>query len=339
MITQKQACDYAELAYTGRNKGQGGYIWGSDGQLCTETMLTEWSRRAPDRASMIQTTGRKWIGKYVWDCSGLFRGMTRELGCYKSGGATTIFKTYCTKTGLISDIPDIVGVAVFKSSSGSNTNMSHIGIYVGNGMVIHAKGTAYGVIKEKLSNHPWTHWGELSYILYDDNFTANQQGEKKEQLRTLYIAKINTQYDAGLSLWNNISRSKSLISIKKGEIVEILDFPTLIGWACARYKDIEGYIDSKYLIKIENGNDNVIEDEDYTPVEANPIEILYKAKINTKYPQGLNLWDSPDKNKSLIEIKKDEIVEILNKSISKNFAYAKYKNIEGYIDNQYLTNI
>lgn len=244
MISQKQACDYAELAYTGRGKGQGGYIWGSDGQLCTEKMLAEWARRAPDQP-MITTTGRKWIGKYVWDCSGLFRGMTRELDTYKSGGATTIFKTHCAKTGLINTMPDVPGLAVFKSSAGSNTQMAHIGIYVGNGIVIHAKGTPYGVIKEKLTNHPWSHWGALSYINYDGGVNVNV-----EPMKTLYSARINTQYDAGLSLWNNTSRSKALIKVKKGEIVEILDFVVPKGWAYARYKGVEGYVDSQYLVKL-----------------------------------------------------------------------------------------
>ena len=43
----------------------------------------------------------------------------------------------------------------------------HIGVYIGNGEVIEAMDTRYGVVKTKLQGRGWTHWLEVSGIKYD----------------------------------------------------------------------------------------------------------------------------------------------------------------------------
>ena len=42
----------------------------------------------------------------------------------------------------------------------------HIGVYIGNGEVIEAMGTKYGVVKTQLSERSWTAWLEVPYITY-----------------------------------------------------------------------------------------------------------------------------------------------------------------------------
>ena len=65
----------------------------------------------------------------------------------------------------------------------------------------------------------------------------------------LYQARINTKYDAGLSLWNDTKKSLSLIKIAKGQIVNVMQEynPT---WAVCEYQGKSGYIDRQYLVKI-----------------------------------------------------------------------------------------
>ena len=62
-------------------------------------------------------------------------------------------------SGTIDTIPDTPGLAVWKPG--------HIGVYIGNGEVIEAMGTKYGVVKTQLQGRGWTHWLEIPYIAYE----------------------------------------------------------------------------------------------------------------------------------------------------------------------------
>lgn len=60
-------------------------------------------------------------------------------------------------------------------------------------------------------------------------------------------AKINTKYDAGLSLWTNPQRSQGLVKVAKGEIIKVLTDDDS-GWVFAEYAGFKGYVDKQYLI-------------------------------------------------------------------------------------------
>ena len=55
-------------------------------------------------------------------------------------------------------MPDIVGVLVFMDG--------HVGVYIGDGNVIEARGHSYGVVQTKLKNRNWKWWGKLDWISY-----------------------------------------------------------------------------------------------------------------------------------------------------------------------------
>lgn len=63
-----------------------------------------------------------------------------------------------TRKGKIATMPDTPGLAVWKAG--------HIGVYIGNGEVVEAMGTKYGVVKTQLEGRGWTHWLEIPYIDY-----------------------------------------------------------------------------------------------------------------------------------------------------------------------------
>ena len=56
-------------------------------------------------------------------------------------------------------MPDTPGLAVWKAG--------HIGVYIGNGEVVEAMGTKYGVVKTQLEGRGWTHWLEVPGIEYE----------------------------------------------------------------------------------------------------------------------------------------------------------------------------
>ena len=57
-------------------------------------------------------------------------------------------------------MPKIPGVLVFKEH--------HVGVYIGGGVVVEAKGHKYGVIKSNLAGGGWTKWGFCPWIDYRD---------------------------------------------------------------------------------------------------------------------------------------------------------------------------
>ena len=57
-------------------------------------------------------------------------------------------------------MPELPGVLVFSSQ--------HVGVYIGNGYVIEARGHAYGVVKTKLSSRGWKSWGKCPFIEYEE---------------------------------------------------------------------------------------------------------------------------------------------------------------------------
>ena len=74
----------------------------------------------------------------------------------------------CTEKGAINTIQNIPGLVVWKNN--------HIGIYIGDGYVIEARGHDYGVIKTKLEDNAWLKWGKLPWVEYatSTKITADQ---------------------------------------------------------------------------------------------------------------------------------------------------------------------
>jgi hypothetical protein len=62
------------------------------------------------------------------------------------------------KGSTMATMPDVEGVLVFMSG--------HVGVYIGNGEVIEARGHAFGVVKTKLSLRPWKRWAFIDEIQY-----------------------------------------------------------------------------------------------------------------------------------------------------------------------------
>ena len=135
-----------------------GYIWGQRGQT--------WTQVKQDAATRDMTVkyGQKWVGRRVADCSGLFVWAFKELGGSIYHGSNTMWKKYTTNKGTLTGDMDIrPGTAVF--TVGDDGVRGHVGLYIGGGVCIEAKGTAYGVVTSQLSR--WDEWGELVGVEYD----------------------------------------------------------------------------------------------------------------------------------------------------------------------------
>ena len=69
-----------------------------------------------------------------------------------------------------------------------------------------------------------------------------------------------------------------------------------------------------------------------------PADVLYMAKVKTRFPLSLNIWQNPNKSKSIAKVPNKETVEVLQEY---NYTWAKirYKGTVGYSDRQYLEKV
>lgn len=150
------------------------YWYGTCGDIAGSKLWEGKSKTYPKyyseaRRKIAQERG-DW-GKKVHDCSGLIKGY---LMSNSPDMASTYKKSYdlsangffnsSSRNGEISSIPEVVGLGVWKNN--------HIGVYIGDGKIIEAKGFDYGVVVSDLKGSPFTHWLELPFIKYEDNITT-----------------------------------------------------------------------------------------------------------------------------------------------------------------------
>lgn len=91
-------------------------------------------------------------------------------------GSNTMWRQYATQKGKIGEIDLVPGMAVYKLKKDGKEpaqyredglgNFFHVGLYIGGGKVIEAKGTKAGVVISCVSDG-WTHASKLKYTEYD----------------------------------------------------------------------------------------------------------------------------------------------------------------------------
>lgn len=180
-----------------------GYIYGTAGIIWTE------ARQKNATREMTVKYGKKWIGHMVADCSGLFRWAYKQLGSDIAHGSNSIYKGYCSRKGLLNNgkrtdgYELLPGTAVF---TGTEDDHGHIGLYIGDGYVIEAKGTQNGVIKSKVTEKKWTYWGELKAVEYgekkpvdpsEDGYPTLRRGDKGKYVQLAQAKLVNKGYSVG----------------------------------------------------------------------------------------------------------------------------------------------
>ena len=127
------------------------YIYGTYGQILTERLLQTKAMQYPSRLSdkRVAYARAHFIGKRVSDCEGLIKNYLwadspNEAPIYNSKqdlSANGAFEAATVK-GKIGTIPEIPGICVRYNG--------HVGVYIGGGYVVEARGFDYGCVKTKL---------------------------------------------------------------------------------------------------------------------------------------------------------------------------------------------
>ena len=140
------------------------YWMGTYGNTATKTLYEANKKRLPEY--YIDDDFPKQFGKRVHDCVGLIKGYRwsatpTSAPVYNAAQDVAVSGLYdqCSRKGLLKSMPKIPGVCVFMPS--------HVGVYIGDGLVIEARGHAWGVVKTRLVDRGWTKWGMPDWITYD----------------------------------------------------------------------------------------------------------------------------------------------------------------------------
>lgn len=163
MVTGKQYAD--EALKIAALQPQAGYIWGKAGVLWTAKMQENLNKTTDDNRASSRKYGKKWIGHYVWDCSGLTSYCGKKLGLKYYHGSNSSWNKDCAHKGKLTKNLEIpVGAFVY---TGTDAAKPHIGVYTGDGIVTEASGPVNGVIQSKLHGGKWKFWGLGKGITFD----------------------------------------------------------------------------------------------------------------------------------------------------------------------------
>ena len=201
----------------------------------------------------------------VTDCSGLVRWAFYELGESITHHATYQYTDWCAPKGKLVNgertdgNPILPGTLVFLQ--GNEEKIHHVGVYVGEGVVIEAKGTKSGVVTSDLKK--WDHWGECKLVDYSK--AAEMEGDVPDQPRNdvLYKAEV-TNPNTWLNVRSGPSKNYPVqFQVQKGTVVDVLAESN--GWDQIRSGGRIGWASADYLTPLSQ--EEQPEEPEVPPVE------------------------------------------------------------------------
>lgn len=153
------------------------YVWGAEGQdLCKQKNPESWVRSqettgdASTRANNVRRVMQRFqklLSKGLtvilcFDCSGFIYWVLKAFGLVSGRRTAAAYYSMC-KDKQRGDLR--AGDLVFVHNG---SRITHVGMYVGDGNVIHCKGRDVGVIEELISKHGWNRFGRWPGM-YDDD--------------------------------------------------------------------------------------------------------------------------------------------------------------------------
>ncbi len=146
----------AELVEFCKSKLGTPYVYGTKGEILTQSLLNSFAAAYPGTfTSSYIKKAQNYIGQYCTDCSGLISwltGIIRNSANYKSTAEEAV--------GIGALDESMIGWGLWKDG--------HIGVYIGDGYCIEARGIDYGTVKTKVKDRTFTHVIKLCDIDYTE---------------------------------------------------------------------------------------------------------------------------------------------------------------------------
>lgn len=133
------------------------YVWGASGQ--SDLSDSAIKNRDDEYARAIKFRDKQYSAGFsnllAHDCSGFISWLMRQTGVWDSRRDCDGLWGNCTevsRTGLIA------GDFLFRASGSDANDETHVGLYIGDGKVIHAKGRDVGVVLEGINTGGSGYW-------------------------------------------------------------------------------------------------------------------------------------------------------------------------------------
>lgn len=191
------------------------YVWGAQGETATESLIRkmETSQTNINRAlKLYKKRVAEGTAPKMYDCSGL-------IVCYFL--SNNLIDSDTNASGLYSKCKAIkqselkAGDLVFHHNG---TKIHHVGVYIGDSMVIHAKGRDVGVVKEKFSTNDWNRFGRYEKLQESEVkemkiITKTSPLMRGEDIKALQTALNALGYDCGAA--DGIAGDKTINAIQQ----------------------------------------------------------------------------------------------------------------------------
>jgi hypothetical protein len=180
------------------------YWYGTCVYKCTEKLLNSKAKQYPEHYTEGRMdTYRQHIaeGRTGMDCVGMIKGFFWTKGGTEANeyqrdcpdkSANGMFE-YARKQGMdwgeIDTMPNEPGICVRFDG--------HVGVYIGGGNVVEARGFKYGVVQTALAGRPWTHWYKmpgLGYCATESTQTVLRKGARGAQVTRMQELLIRAGY-------------------------------------------------------------------------------------------------------------------------------------------------
>ena len=315
------------------------YWYGTCCYSCTQNLLYSKTNQYPayyTDARMPRYRDDIAKGKCCADCVGLIKGYYWENNGKIVYNAATDVNTggMFNKAKIkepIATLPNVPGLIVYKSG--------HVGVYEGSGYVIEAKGFAYGVVRSRITDTPWTHWLVCPFISHPGYEEVLGIGEPVFPCYALVV----TQRDP-LNIWINTRKSKSLAQVVKGDTLTVTGYADKKDWFATEKNGIHGFSDGQYLLLLRTRpadgamlmvNEDIMDDiwdadELYT---LTPRAYPYDAQVEY-VNESLNLRSTPEliEGNTIKFIPRNKTVTVLEDNCGGDmkFSFVQYENVKGY---------
>ncbi len=172
-----------------RSKLGSGYVFGgqNDKPLTREALAELVNRFGKSHYYFNNFSAERWLGKEYYDCSGLIVYALRKMGLIPNTADYTAQAIYSQLCKPIESKDLQAGDLCFnKTSSG----IVHVGVFMGNGRIVHARGTFYGVVETQVFS-TFNTFGRLNFFA-DEKPEAVIKPEKSIK-KVKVITSVNEQ--------------------------------------------------------------------------------------------------------------------------------------------------